>query len=474
MITDRRGISSGAPLWFKTCYRYFSSLLDPYPHRINRGAYRETAALLRETGRFDSEQILEYQSSELRRLIEHCTRTVPYYREMFRSTGILPGDISSSADLPRLPLLDKDRVREVLPSLLSEIFSPADRHYESTGGTSGRPLAFYSLRGYSSQRELAFWHDLAGRTGYRPGDRLAVLRNDSLPGKRLFVFNPRTCQLVLDPFKLTSSNAALYVGAMRSYRTRFLHTYPSGVTVLLRFARDAGVDVRGVLTAVLCGSENVYEGQRELIEEGFGARFFSWYGHSEKLVLAGECEFSHNYHSYPEYGILELVDGRGNPVTESGIRAEIVGTGFNNPVMPLLRYRTGDYAEWAPDQACRCGRPHPIIRNVAGRWLQEMVLGRSGSLISITSINMHTDAFDRVMKFQFLQEEKGRLALSIVKGEGFSLDDAAGIREAILGKVGSELDVEVRIVDEIPATTRGKHRFLIQRLPIPDMEPRDA
>jgi phenylacetate-CoA ligase len=467
-VTDKANGSKTifAPLWLKTCYRYASSVVEPYPRRIDRGVYRETAALLARTSGFGEEQLAEYQASELRKLIEHCAQSVPYYRNLFHQAGILPGDITGPADLTGLPLLDKEQVRAILPDLLSELFSQGQRHFESTGGTSGRPLAFYSRKGYSSQRELAFWHHLAARTGYRPDDRLAVLRNDALPGKRLFVYNPRMRQLVLDPFKLSPANAARYIEAMKSHGTRFLHTYPSGASVLLRFASEAGIRATGILKAVLCGSENVYVGQRELIEKGFGARFFSWYGHSEKLVLAGECEVSSLYHSFPEYGILELVDEQGNPVSEPGIRGEIVGTGFNNPVMPLLRYRTGDFAEWAADQKCRCGRMHPMICNVAGRWLQEMVLGRNDSRISMTSINMHSGAFDRVRKFQFLQEEKGKLVLNVVKGEGYSEDDTAGIRSAILGKVRAELDFELRFVDDIPTTGRGKHRFLIQKLPV--------
>lgn len=464
-MSGGRSVRTLVPLWIKTCYRCASSLVDPYPRRIDRGEYRRTTELLRRTEGFDQEQIAGYQAAELRKLLVHCVESVPYYRRLFRELGIDPADISSPSDLARLPLLDKEKVREILPELLSEKFTPRQRLFESTGGTSGKPLLFYSRKGYSSLRELAFWHNLAGRTGYRPGDRLAVLRNEALPGQHLFVYNPRMCQLVLDPFKLNPGNVDRYIEAMRSYGTRFLHTYPSGATVLLKFAAEAGSDARGILKAVLCASENVYEGQREFIEQGTGARFFSFYGHSEKLVLAGECEYSKGYHSYPEYGILELVDEQGKPVISSGIRGEIVGTGFNNPVMPLLRYRTGDFAEWAADQDCPCGRHHPIVVNVAGRWLQEMVLGRSGARISITSINMHTDAFNRVRRFQFVQKERGKLLLNILRNDDFTESDAAAIRSAILGKVKGELDLELVFVDVIPATGRGKHRFLMQELP---------
>ena len=46
------------------------------------------------------------------------------------------------------------------------------------------------------------------------------------------------------------------------------------------------------MRALLCGSENVREGQREYLERVFKTRFYSWYGMSEKVILAGECEIA--------------------------------------------------------------------------------------------------------------------------------------------------------------------------------------
>jgi len=460
-------LRSLAPQWLKSFYRRALAVLDPYPGRIDRGVYRETAALLRRTSSYDARQMAAFQSEQLRDLILHCARSVPFYRDLFGGKGIEPRDIRSPADLAVLPMIDREHVRSHLPEFLSEDYPARRRRHESTGGTSGRPLVFYSEKGFSAEREWAFWHALAARAGYRTSDRLAVLRNDALPGGRLFIYNPATLRLVMDPFKLNPGSAGQYLGAMRRYGTRFLHTYPSAATVLLRFASESGIRADGILDALLCGSENVYEGQRAALEEGFGARFFSWYGHSEKLVLAGECEYSTDYHSFPEYGVLELVDGDGRPVTAPGIPGEIVGTGFNNRVMPLLRYRTGDFAEWTEDVPCRCGRPHPRIRGVRGRWLQEMVMGRSGSCISMTSINMHSDVFDRVLRFQFVQEEKGRLILNIVRGGEYTDRDTDAVRREILRKIGSEVELEVRFVEDIPTTGRGKQRFLVQNLELP-------
>jgi phenylacetate-CoA ligase len=238
--------------------------------------------------------------------------------------------------------------------------------------------------------------------------------------------------------------------------------------------RPPGLRIRFDL--ILASSENVYPGQREALEEGFGGRFFTWYGHSELLVLAGECEHSPLAHAFPEYGILELVDEKGDVIDRPGITGEITGTGFNNEVMPLLRYRTGDYAEYAPGAgspavpehagpACACGRAYPLLTSIRGRWLQEMIIGAHGERISITALNMHSDVFERVRQFQFFQDAPGEVEIRIVRGEGYKEEDTRRIAEELAHKLGNAVRLGVVFLEEIPPTGRGKHRFLIQELP---------
>jgi phenylacetate-coenzyme A ligase PaaK-like adenylate-forming protein len=47
----------------------------------------------------------------VRATVEHAASHVPYYRDVFRSTGVEAGDIRAAADLERLPLLTRDSVQ---------------------------------------------------------------------------------------------------------------------------------------------------------------------------------------------------------------------------------------------------------------------------------------------------------------------------------------------------------------------------
>ncbi|MBU0717606.1 MAG: phenylacetate--CoA ligase family protein, partial [Planctomycetes bacterium] len=105
---------------------------------------------------------------------------------------------------------------------------------------------------------------------------------------------------------------------------------------MVRFMRHTGRVVPSNICGVLAESEIVYPDDRALAEQLLGVRYFSSYGHTEKLVMAAECEHSGDYHVWPTYGIAELLDDEGRPITTPGQRGEIVGTGFINTIVPFI------------------------------------------------------------------------------------------------------------------------------------------
>jgi phenylacetate-CoA ligase len=237
------------------------------------------------------------------------------------------------------------------------------------------------------------------------------------------------------------------------------------VAALARFCLHAGIRPPGNIRGILAESEIVYPEQRKTVEDVFGCRYFACYGHSEKLVLATECEHSADYHVWPTYGYFELCDDQGHPVTTPGQRGEIVGTGFINTVMPFIRYRTGDWATYVGDRCEACGREHVIIRDIRGHRTQEVLIAAGGSEISWTALNMHDDTFLHVRQFQFMQDTPGRAVLRIVPADGFSEKDAARIQRNLGRKLDGQLTFTVELVDAIPLSARGKAVYVDQRIP---------
>ena len=101
---------------------------------------------------------------------------------------------------------------------------------------------------------------------------------------------------------MNDKNLRSYVDFIIRNRVEYLHAYFSSALHFAQYLIENKISLSPPLKGILCGSENLYEGHREIIESGFGCRMLSWYGHSEKCILAGECEKNNFYHVYPQYG----------------------------------------------------------------------------------------------------------------------------------------------------------------------------
>jgi phenylacetate-CoA ligase len=427
-------------------------------------AFISTYNLLKKSQWWDRRRLEEYQMRQLGRLLEHAYTSVPYYRRVFDERGLKPAAIQDFNDLRRLPFLTRELVRANLKDLTAKGQPAQKLEYVTTGGSTGDPLGFYYEKGVSRAREWAFIRMLWGRVGYRFRDRCAILKGNVITAPVPWEKTLFGRWLVLSSYHLTDDNMPRYIDEIRRFRPRFFQAFPSAITILARFMKKNGVAPFESVRAALCGSENMYPGQRELLEEVLKCRVYTWYGHAERAVLAGECEQNGDYHLFPEYGITEIVREDGSPVADNEA-GTIVGTGLTNYAMPLIRYRTDDLATRAAGD-CPCGRQYPRIRDVRGRWLQESIVTRNNRHISITAINMHSDVFDNVAQFQFCQDNKEEVVFNIVRKAAYTDRDTEHIRRELTKKLGGDIDLVILFVDHIPRTGRGKYRFLVQKLPV--------
>lgn len=430
-------------------------------------SFRSNYSFLKRSQFWSREQIKALQIKRLKKLIDHAYENVPYYRNIFNDRNLMPEDINDLSDLNKIPFLTKEIIRDNLEDLKAKNYPKEKFEYVTTGGSTGIPLGFYYERGVSRAIEWAFMKSLWDRVGFRFRDKCVVLRGNIVESSdegRFWKTGFFGRWLILSTYHMTDDNLWAYIEKIDEFKPRFIQAYASAITILATFMKENGIKPFPTVQAILCGSENLYPWQREMIGDIFKCRVFSWYGNSEQTVLAGECECGSYYHIMPEYGIAELIGSDGRPVTEEGVIGEVVTTGLNNYVFPLIRYRTMDLASLYKSK-CSCGRDHITLERVEGR-LQEFVVTGEGRLISMVAINMHSDVFDNVKQFQFYQEKAGELVLNIVRKESYDERDTNYIKKELHKKLGKDVDLDVKFVDNIPRTKSGKYRFLIQKIPI--------
>ncbi|MBF4475244.1 phenylacetate--CoA ligase family protein [Methanobacterium formicicum] len=427
--------------------------------------FRNTYKLLKKSQNWTKEQLEIYQLEKLNQLLNHAYVNVPYYARIFDERGIKPSDIQSIEDLNLLPILTKEIIKDNINDLKSTSLPENKLEYVTTGGSTGDPMGFYYEKGVSRAQEWAFIKTLWDRVGYRFRDKCVILRGNVVKNHEKGIFWEKSFfnrWLILSSYHLSDENLGMYVEKIREFDPRFIQAYPSAVTILAKYMEKKELEPFENLKAVLCGSENIHIWQRELVERVLGCRVFSWYGHSERAILAGECELSSSYHIFPEYGIFELIDHKGNPTKdEKGI---IVSTSLTNYAMPFIRYKTDDVGIILKENKCNCGRNYPLLSTIEGR-LQEYIITKNRSVVSLTALifSQHFYSFSMIKEMQIVQEEVGKIIIKIIPEANYSSENEDEIKSK-LKNVVDDLEIDFEYVDHIQRTKTGKHKFLIQKL----------
>jgi phenylacetate-CoA ligase len=430
------------------------------PTSIRRGRhYLEFKKLVEEGEHWDRDQIEEFQLRQLRKTLHQANSYCPYYQRKFAEARFRPESVQSFRDLRDCPVLEKQDLLDHREEMVSTALPASARLYITTGGSTGIPVGFYLQKGISRAKEQAFLEAMWKKGGYFDGARMAMLRGHVTSSKadgRISAYDATRDWLVLSSYHLTLERLPLYLEELERFKPDLLYTFVSTILQLAEYLETSGQQWRLPLRGVLCSSERLTLPQKRIVERVFKCRVYTWYGHSERVVLAAWGRQSDLYYFVPQYGFVEF-----GPPDAEGLR-EVIGTSFHNMVMPLIRYRTGDYVRLADDSA-DLEYPWPAATEIAGRE-QEFLFSGTGRKISLATINMHDEIFDGLYSVQFLQEESGKLEFRYIPGPGFDASRLPQIEAGLRRKLGDDFELQMRPVQEVERTPRGKHKWLVSKL----------
>jgi len=447
--------------YYSDCPPFLKNLYALLPWSLRMGPeYRRTLRFLDTSLHWSAQEWQTYQQVQLRYLLSFCQKNVPYYSDIFAVHGIDPGADDIWHEYHKIPFIDRQEVATNVNRFLPRCLDISKLYYSTTGGTTGKPVHIY-YDGASYAREWAyklFFWNLA--IGYTPKYRMATFRGVSF-GDHLYIENPIYNEIRFSPFHLDSMHITRIVEKLEEYNPMYLHGYPSAVEALARHCLSKNItfkDVRGVMLI----SENIYDYQKSVIMAAFSCPIYSFYGHTERLVFASMDETLDGYIVHPAYGIAELIYEDGTTISQNSCRGEIVGSGFINTGMPLLRYRTGDYSYWKNDALTQLNMP--VLGEIKGRWSQEYLIGSNGERTFLTALNMHSDAFANIRRMQFYQDKPGIVQINIVPETNYDQSDESMIRRQLKMKLGATYEIRFSYVDCLERTAAGKVKYLIQHL----------
>lgn len=415
------------------------------------------------------QEIRDWQFRQVKDLVEYAYRKTRYYRELLDRHKLPPEKITTWDHFREIPFLTKKALQERMEDIRSVDIPENRTYYVTTGGSTGVPVGFHLEKSSDPAHWAHEWFHWA-RTGHTYGDRVAILRGFVLKENEIAGHGHPVERdaLLLSVYHLTPERFDEYLDRLRRCNPTMIRGYPSALDILANHILTVGKAPREMFPAlrrISTSSETLYPSQRERIEKAFGVTVFDKYGNCERTGIIGMGPAGKLYHDFVTYAYTETVDEAGQVVHGPGRIGEIVGTAFLSRAMPFIRYKTDDFLEWSDEPAefhprCRW----PTVRRVLGR-KQEMLVSKHGNLISMTAINFHSDVFDNVHRFRFLQETPGRTILRVVrKSEYDPARDDARILHAVREKIGPQVDVSLEYVQDIPLSRSGKSSFLEQKL----------
>jgi phenylacetate-CoA ligase len=327
------------------------------------------------------------------------------------------------------------------------------RNTIKTSGTSGEPLTLHQDY-IGILKEEAFVYRQLRWAGYCAGDRKVWLRGDVIreSGSRGEAVKCRdwwSNTLMLSSYHISNESAASYVASIAEFDPRLIQAYPSSIYALASWMLANRVQFKSQsLKAIVTSSETLTDEMRRKIEAAFGVRVFDWYGQAERVVAIGTCEHG-GRHVLSDYGCTELI------AADDG-KHELVGTGYNNSAMSLVRYRTGDYVE-LDNRACRCKRVFPTVKRVIGRVDDVVVLSDGRAIGRLDHVFKGTV---NVVQGQIVYRSPDRFTLRVVPGPRWSHVDETRLMRNFRERVDG-VDVSIELRSTLPRGANGKVKFVV-------------
>lgn len=393
--------------------------------------------------RMTDQQKKEYQLKALRETLEYAYQHVLYYRRVFDRCGFNPSQVKDLADIQRLPLLEK---HEAIAAG-NDLYSDDERlsYYKTfTGGSSGQALTVL-LDKASIYKERAVVTHYLSKFGYDPL-RTRTVAFWGHNKDQDYYYSPLKNEIVISPFRLFKNDQLEPICQdIEKFGATFVMGYPSAIYLFAQMLEKANRKMR--FDCVVYYAENCSPEEKAYIERVLGCPVESYYGHTERACFAEIRDSGCVFNDY--YGLTELLP------TETANEYRIVCTGFLSKKMPLIRYATDDVVQIDEKGA---------MRLVGHKRSEVHLISKNGQKVFKGAMTLHVEELKKIKRYQYVQNEPGKAALCIVPEEKMTDAEIARVKEYITRRCEGLLDIEIKFVDELQLTTRGKYNWAVNNI----------
>jgi phenylacetate-CoA ligase len=316
------------------------------------------------TADMDDEDKAQRQLERLQSTLNRACKNVPFHRNRIQETGL--SDITKLEEIEKLPFMDRTHLATHYPYGLFAVPLRDIVRIHTAPGSGISP----SISGYT-KTDLMIWQKMVAQAYAQADvtDRDIILIH--LPAglanwARDYKDGGEAVGAGVIPNSPLSVSKTLMV--LRDYKVTTLVTTPVFARHLTAhmFDRECHPNELNLKQVILVGEPDDGHTVGEL-KDSLHVDVWLNYGLSEipGPAIAYECRYHDGLHINDDHILPEIIDpDTGSPVP-AGEKGELVLTTLSARAFPLIRFRTGDMAQFI-SQACPCGATATRIQ-----WLAE-------------------------------------------------------------------------------------------------------
>jgi phenylacetate-CoA ligase len=444
MLTDK--LYRHSPVWFQNI------IISTYGYLIFRKrygkVYRSKFDEFRNKKNTSYASEKENQNKELIEFLNFVNENSSFYRKIF--SGVDINSIRTVEDIKKLPVVDKETLRANIEDVYT--IAEKDAVVSFTGGTTGKALKVLFTK-EDFQTRMAYLDAFKFKLGIDPfkvtkatfsGRSLVFKKKTKVFWRKNFIYRQR----LYSTFHMNRENMPYYISDLNHYKPEVLNGFVSAIYELAEYIKRESIHLKFVPKAIFTTSETLLPVHRSLIEEVFGCKVYDQYASAEGAPFITECNAG-NLHYNLDTGIIETDE---NDV--------MIVTSFTTRGTPLVRYNIGDRVKFK-DGNCSCGSSHPLVESIEGRKV-DFLYTPSGDKISLSHLaDVIKGNPNSIVKMQFVQNSRDRIELlMVIDKRVYTAEHEEKIREEMKYRFGDDMQIDIRIVEDIPKEKSGKYALI--------------
>jgi len=335
--------------------------------------------------------------SRVKKIALYAYENISFYNSYYKACGFNPNDLNDFSDLEKIPVITKAILQKY--SITQRVSNDETGYIENTGGSSGKPFELM-IQPSSVGHEWAHMHVIWAKVGFKVSD-LRIVFSGRSNIKNVIEYDSARHQLNVDTYAGWNSVADKLFLIFDSFNPSYIHGYPSAIFDFILWLQSNSHPLlhklKHNIRGLLLGSEYPNPILRQKVEELLCCDSVSWYGHTERCVLAYEKFEKQKYYPFQTYGFTESIE------VENSL--QLVATSYYNFKHPLIRYNTEDIIEGEKEKSLllesflvshgRCG---------------EYIVDSKGNKVFLTAFifGRHHKLFDYSSFIQVKQEQPGQ------------------------------------------------------------------